>query len=282
MKLGGRKPKRDTVAAWLGWARKSMPPLDAELIALFNFGGGEDRSWLVAHMDDEISEKSLEKADRMASERMRGMPLAYLIGIKDFYGRSFDVTPDVLIPRVETEELIDLVKELDLPAQARMLDVGTGSGCIAVTLALEFPQADVYACDVSLDALGVAEGNDLKHEARVKLVKSNLLKSLDLGKNKNFDVIVANLPYVNPAWDWLDIGSLEFEPTVALFAMSENGLSVYRRLFEDLESELAKTKYLVLEADPCQHDDLVRLAKSYRWKLYKQSGFGLVFVGAKG
>lgn len=259
-----------------------MPPLDAELIALFNFGGGEDRSWLVAHMDDEISEKSLEKADRMASERMRGMPLAYLIGIKDFYGRSFDVTPDVLIPRVETEELIDLVKELDLPAQARMLDVGTGSGCIAVTLALEFPQADVYACDVSLDALGVAEGNDLKHEARVKLVKSNLLKSLDLGKNKNFDVIVANLPYVNPAWDWLDIGSLEFEPTVALFAMSENGLSVYRRLFEDLESELAKTKYLVLEADPCQHDDLVRLAKSYRWKLYKQSGFGLVFVGAKG
>lgn len=282
MKLGGRKPKRDTVAAWLGWARKSMPPLDAELIALFNFGGGEDRSWLVAHMDDEISEKSLEKADRMASERMRGMPLAYLIGIKDFYGRSFDVTPDVLIPRVETEELIDLVKELDLPAQARMLDVGTGSGCIAVTLALEFPQADVYACDVSLDALGVAEGNDLKHEARVKLVKSNLLKSLDLGKNKNFDVIVANLPYVNPAWDWLDIGSLEFEPTVALFAISENGLSVYRRLFEDLESELAKTKYLVLEADPCQHDDLVRLAKSYRWKLYKQSGFGLVFVGAKG
>lgn len=282
MKLGGRKPKRDTVAAWLGWARKSMPPLDAELIALFNFGGGEDRSWLVAHMDDEISEKSLEKADRMASERMRGTPLAYLIGIKDFYGRSFDVTPDVLIPRVETEELIDLVKELDLPAQARMLDVGTGSGCIAVTLALEFPQADVYACDVSLDALGVAEGNDLKHEARVKLVKSNLLKSLDLGKNKNFDVIVANLPYVNPAWDWLDIGSLEFEPTVALFAMSENGLSVYRRLFEDLESELAKTKYLVLEADPCQHDDLVRLAKSYRWKLYKQSGFGLVFVSAKG
>lgn len=273
--------KIGTVGEWLKWAKTVIPSLDAEVIAVRNFAAGRDRSWLVTHQDKEILSFFAEMAQEMVQKRAEGMPLAYVLGVKEFYGRNFKVTPDVLIPRPETEELIDLVKELDLPAQVRFLDVGTGSGCIAVTLALEFPQADVCACDLSTDALDVAERNDAMHEARIQIRKSDLLRDLMLGEDKQFDVIVANLPYVNPAWDWLDLESLEAEPTTALFALNENGLSIYHRLFDELAEGLASTDYLVLEADPCQHKDLVKLAGSYGWRLEKSRGYGLVFVGAE-
>lgn len=283
-----RKPTRKcTVEDWLSWAKGRIDALDAELIALWAFSDdADDRSWLIAHMDEEEDRYAISTANDLVMKRASGVPLAYLLGEKEFYGRTFVVTPDVLVPRPETEGLIDLIKELDLPKAAQFLDVGTGSGCIAVTLALEYPQSEVLAVDVSSDALDVAEMNDRQHEARLVIRKSDLLLGVsdmefETNKTLKVDVLVANLPYVNPSWDWLDLKALEHEPIEALFSLRENGLSLYRRLFVELGQKLVIAKYVVLEADPCQQDELVELARKFHWKLHKKRGYGLVFVRAE-
>ena len=218
-------------------------------------------------------------------------PKAYTEGRAEFYGREFLVTPDVLIPRPETEAMVDMVLSLAgksylpgvavpdavLPANPRILDVGTGSGCVAVTLKLELPGAEVTACDVSEKALKVAMENAEKlgvggGETGVKFVKSDLLSALK--KRDEFDVIVANLPYVDRSWEWLDEGALEYEPDLALYA-EDGGLEIIFRLLEEVQG---RTKYLIIEADPCQHEKIVSFAEKRDYKLLRINGFQLLFV----
>lgn len=270
----------ETLKDWLKWAKTQVDALDAELIAVSVFGGrNQDRSWLVAHEDLELAAFTKKQGNRLVKRRAQGEPLAYLLHKREFYGRDFVLNSEVLIPRPETETLIDLIKELDLPKRPRFLEIGTGSGCIAITLALEFPQAEVLATDISADALEVAERNDRIYEGRVEFIKSDLLKDVDFGFDGEFDVIVANLPYVNPNWEWLDQKALSFEPVTALFAIGENGLALYRRLFEELEDRKKESgvNFAVIEADPCQQDELIQLAEGFGWNLWKERGFGLVF-----
>lgn len=299
------------VKAWLERAKERIPAVDAELMVLMAFREdwpyGVDRSYLVLHDEAEITPGRLQYLTEMLVRRIKKEPLAYILGEKEFYGRMFWVTPEVLIPRPETESMIDLVKELKLPKQVRFFEVGTGSGCVAITLALEFPQAKVLATDISTQALDIAEQNDVIHEGRVEFIQADLIKDLadqiqneplplsELPgeaellerdgraermrawfENLKFDVVVANLPYVNPAWTWLDAEALDYEPKTALFVRSENGLGLYRRFFDELE--LVETKYVVVEADPCQHDELVRLAEARGWGCQKIAGFALLFV----
>ncbi|MBR2586756.1 HemK family protein methyltransferase [Candidatus Saccharibacteria bacterium] len=200
---------------------------------------------------------------------------------KDFYGREFFVGSDVLIPRLETEAAIDLalslagkpylpglkVPERRLPARPRILDVGTGSGCIATTLKLELEEAEVFACDISDSALEVAKQNARALGASVSFLKSDLLKDIE----GNFDLVVANLPYVDRTWDWLDLKSLAKEPELALFA-EDGGLKLIKSL---LDEALHRTKFLILEADPCQHEKILAYNEHYR--LIKTSGFQLLF-----
>lgn len=219
-------------------------------------------------------------------------PKAYTEGRAEFYGREFLVTPDVLIPRPETEAMVDMVLSLAgksylpgvavpdavLPANPRILDVGTGSGCVAVTLKLELPGAEVTACDVSEKALKVAMENAEKlgvggGETGVKFVKSNLLSAV--GKCDKFDVIVANLPYVDRGWEWLK--GIEYEPEIALYA-GDGGMELIFRL---LEQARGWTKYLILEADPCQHEKIVSFAEKRDYKLLRINGFQLLFVFGK-
>ena len=181
---------------------------------------------------------------------------AYKTGIQDFYGRDFLVTPDVLIPRPETEMLVDLVLDLagkaylpgvrankpKIPENARILDVGTGSGCIAVTLALELTKTRVTAVDISEKALAVAMKNAEKWGVKVNFLQSDLLKAV---KTSEFDVILANLPYVDRKWSWISPG-LKYEPEVALFA-NQGGLEL---VFELLEQLVGRTCFVVLETDP--------------------------------
>lgn len=275
------------IGDWLRDAKTRIDTLDAELIAVHNFApNGCDRSWLVAHLDDEVDLRNKCDATDMVTKRQKGTPLAYILGEKEFYGRRFLVSPAVLIPRPETEGLIDLIKGLKMPQRPKFLEIGTGSGCIAITLALEYPQSYVLASDISVRALDMAARNNRRHEGRVELIQSNLLRDVEFDtaedlSPEHFDVVVANLPYVNKEWDWLDNEVLSHEPSTALYAKSNNGLSTYQRFMKELgyyeNQEDLLYDYLVVEADPCQHAALIKMAEKRGLFHLKTEGYGLLF-----
>lgn len=201
----------------------------------------------------------------------------------NFYGRDFIITPDVLIPRPETEQLIDAVLTLagkpflpgikapkrELPENPVILDIGTGSGCIAITIKKELPEATVYASDISEKALRIAQKNADAENAPISFIISHLLKNVKL-KHLHPDLIVANLPYVDKAWDWLDLNSLSKEPDIALFA-EDSGLALIKELIT--EASALKIPRLLLEADPCQHAKIALYAKKKGYLLRNITGF---------
>ena len=203
----------------------------------------------------------------------------------NFYGRDFTITPDVLIPRPETEMIIDAVLNLvgkpylpgvkpakaRLPKNCKILDVGTGSGCIAVTIKKEILEAEVSASDISEKALMVAQTNAREFSADVNFIKSDLLNNI----NSDFDIIVANLPYVDANWDCVDKKALSHEPAIALYA-EDGGLALIKQLIS--QAAKRKTKYLILEADPCQHERIIDYSFSHNYSLYEVRGFTLVFI----
>ena len=311
------------IEAWLKAAKEQVPALDAELLLVWALGEGEvaegarglgsrtepgegglilERSYLVAHGEEELSVETLAKLRTALERRVQGEPLAYIVGEKEFYGRKFRVDARVLIPRPETETLVDLVRERvqgaarDLRQFAtdfatvsrqrqsasrqgaqtgRILEIGTGSGCLAVTLALELPEAEVVATDVSAEALMVAQENARRLGAWVEFRQADLLAGLA----GEFEVLVANLPYVDANWEWLEQRSLGYEPAGALYS-EQGGLAHYARLLEQLGAAEAKVwaRWLVLEADPCQQDELARLAAVQGWKLVERRGFANCLV----
>ena len=203
----------------------------------------------------------------------------------DFYGRDFIVTPEVLIPRPETEMMVDAVLNLmgkpilpgvkpsrpKLPQNCSILDVGTGSGCMAVSLALELPEARVTACDISDTALEIAKENAKNLGAEVKFVKSDLMNEI----KGDFDIVVANLPYVNKNWDWIDKKALSAEPVIALYA-EDGGLALIKKLINQASKH--KVYYLILEADPCQHGRVLKYANIHNYQLLETRGFILTFT----
>ncbi len=208
------------------------------------------------------------------------MKEASLSNTANFYGRDFLVNQDVLTPRPETEQLIDTAlslcgksilpgvkpeKPTINPQNLTILDVGTGSGCIAITLKLELPEAKLYASDISKKALKIAQKNAKNLGAKIDFITSNLLENI----NFTPDITVANLPYVNKNWDWLDQESLRDDPDIALYA-NDHGLELIKKLIDT-----NKSKYLILEADPSQHQIIINYAKNYQ--LLKQAGYILSF-----
>ena len=224
--------------------------------------------------------------ESLISNQLSNQPKAYQDGFQDFYGRDFYVTPDVLIPRPETEQIIDTILTLAgkpflkgvkpkpriLPKKPIILDVGTGSGCIAITLKLVLKEARIYATDISKKALKIAQKNALKFGVDPTLfIISNLLENVKFTP----DVVIANLPYVNENWTWLDKESLSYEPREALFA-EDGGLKLIKELIS--QSKNKKIKYLVLEADPSQHEEITKFAKNNDYKLNDTRGFILTFI----
>ena len=218
------------------------------------------------------------------NRRVTDPPIAYQTGIQDFYGRDFIVTPDTLIPRPETEQLIDTVLTLAgkpylpgvkapkraLPEAPTILDVGTGSGCIAITLKLELSEAEVYASDISEKALKIAQKNAAKHGTPITFIISHLLEKVKSGDLPTPDIIVANLPYVDEDWDWLDKKSLSYEPSIALYA-KDHGLALIKQLIN--ETTDLHIPRLILEADPCQHEAIINYAAQKGLKLVEARGF---------
>ncbi len=229
-----------SVAQLLAEARQRIPASEARLL----LGHLLDRNaaWLEAHRDDAVTIGCDYAA--LVERRAAGEPIAYLVGSREFYGRDFAVTPDVLIPRPETELLVDIAKQkLGAGGTARILDLGTGSGCLALTLALELPQARVTAVEVSPAALEVARGNAQRLGAKVELTESDWFAALP---SQRFDMIVANPPYVAAGDPHLDEGDLRFEPVGALTDRAD-GLSAIRRIVATAPQWLAARGWLFFE-----------------------------------
>lgn len=223
---------------------------------------GKDRSWVNAHAEYELDSEQISVLDEKLKRRINREPLAYIRSKAWFYKRFFEVNPAVLIPRPESESFIELIKEI---RPKTVVDIGTGSGILAITAKLEMPEAQVFATDINEEALKVAQKNAMNHKTEINFVQGDLLepiKDLNLG---DF-VILANLPYVpNNLITSLEI---ETEPAIALFS-GKDGLDHYCKFWQQISSLKTKPKYILTESLESQHKDLERLAKQASYKLDK-------------
>lgn len=228
----------------------------------------QNKAWLLAHSDDELPASTLPLLHDQIRRRAAREPIAYILGVREFYGRNFKVTPEVLIPRPATEQLVAQLRTLPLPDNATVLDVGSGSGAIAITTALELPHTQVAACDISPEAVAVAESNAERLGAQVYFFTSDLLEHAE-----KYDLIVANLPYV--AHDWERSPETSFEPTLALFA-HDNGLALIKKLLAEAPAHLNINGFLVLEADPRQFSAIKQAADAH-FVFVSSEDFTLIF-----
>lgn len=204
-----------------------------------------DHAWLVAHDDYEFTLDELTQINLLTARRAAGEPIAYLLGSREFYGREFRCSPAALIPRPETELLIERALWRVPPNTApHVLDIGTGTGCIAITLALERPDAIVTALDISADALALAQNNAQHLNANVTFIQSNWLNALPPGAQ--FDLVLSNPPYIKPGDAHLTQGDLRFEPAIAL-ADAVDGLESYRQLARGALRHLKPGGTLIVE-----------------------------------
>ena len=205
---------------------------------------GRNRAWLYAHGSETCPPEIESRFRELVGRREGGEPIAYIIGHREFYGREFQVNGDVLIPRPETELLVEQALSLDLPDQASVLDIGTGSGCIAITLGMERPTWKITAVDISAAALAVAETNRNRLGAdAVRLLQGNLFDTVD---GQHFDLVVSNPPYVAENDRHLEQGDLRFEPNVALSA-GPDGLNLIRDIVSQAPRHLHSDGWLMLE-----------------------------------
>jgi len=282
------------VNEWL--LNSNIDRLDAELILIHAFECHPEfisvprqinKEFLLAHPDFWIPDQVRDDADMMAKRRQNHEPLAYILGYKEFYGRNFIVTPDVLIPRPETEHLIasffEMIASRSVDAKGarqgrtdnklRILDVGCGSGCIGITIKLEHPELDITLSDISEKALKIAEQNwsILRHGGDVHFVKSDLLASF-VRRNSLFDCIVANLPYVDKSWSVSP--ETKYEPKAALFA-PDHGLSLIKKLIQQAPKHLHKNGCLILELDPRQMTEVKKYASKHNFNIVDEQPFTL-------
>ena len=205
---------------------------------------GVSRAWIAAHGEEQVYSPAASVFRDLVGRRRTGEPVAYLVGKREFYGLDFRVTPDVLIPRADTETLVDAALEkLDRHASHNVLDLGTGSGCVAITIAHERPASRVTAVDTSPAALDVARGNAAAIGARVEFVLGSWFESLEANQ---FDLIVSNPPYVAAGDPHLQQGDLRFEPATALIA-GEDGLNDIRCIVAGAREHLLLGGWLLFE-----------------------------------
>jgi release factor glutamine methyltransferase len=228
---------------------------DAETLLLRVLG--KSRSWLLAHSEEQLPNAEASRYDELLERRYRGEPIQYITGEAEFYGLPFHVTPDVLIPRPETEHLVEKAIELAarLPAP-RIVDVGTGSGCVAVALAHRLPQAQITAIDLSAPALAIARQNAERNGVAIRFLHGDLLAPV---AGQQFEIVVSNPPYV-PLADraTLAVEVRDHEPALALFA-GPDGLDVCRRLIPAAFAALIPGGFLLLEIGHGQSEAIAAL-----------------------
>jgi release factor glutamine methyltransferase len=206
---------------------------------------GKNKAWLMAHANDDFAGCTATRYAGLLERRRKGEPIQYITGETEFYGMPFRVSPDVLIPRPETEHLVEKVIELAAAYQRpRIIDIGTGSGAIPIALAHKLPDAQITASDISERALALANENTSRNRSAVRFLQGDLLAP---AAGEQFDIIVSNPPYV-PVHDRdsLSVEVRDYEPALALFA-DEDGLSIYRRLIPQAFDALVPGGLIALE-----------------------------------
>ena len=235
--------------------------LDAEVLARHALGW--DRAQLVADGREPMPAEAGDRYTGLIERRASREPVAFITGRREFWGLEFEVSPDVLIPRPETELIVEAVRDRrDSEAVTTIVDVGTGSGCLAVVLAQEYPQARVVATDISVAALAVARRNARRHgvDDRVTFVAGDLLDAV----RAPVDVIVSNPPYV-PATVELAPEIVTFEPSVALYS-GDDGLTLLARLVADARTRLRDAGLFVVEFGFGQDEDILAFARDAGWQ----------------
>ena len=226
-------------------ASVGSPRLNAEVLLMFTLAC--DRAYLYAHSDRELTPDEQSRYDQALAHRAQGIPSQYITGHQEFWGMDFIVSPAVLVPRPETEHLLETVLPLARAiSNPKIVDVGTGSGCIALALAKELPQAEILATEISPAALEIAEANAarLQLDSRVEFHDTDLLRALPIGY---FDFVVSNPPYVGQSEeDQVQMEVRKFEPRNAVFA-GPTGLEVIDRLVPAARSALKPGGWLVFE-----------------------------------
>lgn len=256
---------KNDLIGWLEAARQALaavsdqPSLEAQVL----LGGklGKTRAWIFAHSETALTDAEIYQLNQWVNRRLDHEPLPYILGRWEFYGLNFLITPDVLIPRPETEQLVDLGRDWlkAHPGPRRAVDVGTGSGCIAASLAYWSPELVVYACDKSLEALRVASYNFRSHGLadRAIPVACDLLAAL----RGPFDLICANLPYI-PSDTLADLAVSQFEPRLALDG-GQDGLRLIEPLLEQSRQRLSPGGRIILEIEFSQDLSAVDTARRY-------------------
>lgn len=228
----------------------SSPRLDALL--LFEYITGKDRTHILSHQEDLLSTNQVRQLGEAVDRRLEHEPIAYIVGYRDFYGYPIGVDEHVLVPRPESEAIVDYIKRLDLPP-AECLDIGTGSGALAIAIALSCSH-HVTATDISAEALNVAQSNARELGASVSFMQSDLLDNVI----DSYDIIVANLPYVPEPQTSSPNESISHEPSIALYS-GKDGLGHYSKLFKTVDQHMRKRAVLLIEHNPDQLGKITKL-----------------------
>lgn len=211
---------------------------------------GKDRAWVISHPEYQLESHSLQPLSKMVGRRLKREPLAYIRRKAWFYGRFFCVTPDVMIPRPESEAFIEIIKLLK---PDELVDLGTGSGCLAITAKLECPDCSVFAYDISPKALKIAKENASNLGVNIVFNTSDLLKNVNAA-----NVMCANLPYVPDGF--VTSQEIGYEPAVALFS-GDDGLTHYRKFWNEVANSSLKPQHILTESLEEQHSAINIMAK---------------------
>ncbi|HVN34749.1 MAG TPA: peptide chain release factor N(5)-glutamine methyltransferase [Casimicrobiaceae bacterium] len=247
-------------------AHSGLVPLDAQVLLAHALS--KERAWLVAHGDAPLTREQEAAFFALAKRRREGAPVAYLVGVREFWGLPLGVTPAVLIPRPDTEALVELaLSRIPVDRETRVIDLGTGSGAIALALAHERPRAGVLAVDASSEALAVARDNARRLGiANVEFAQADWYSGLpDSWREVEFDLIVSNPPYVAMHDPHLREGDVRFEPTAALVS-GVDGLTAIRQIAAGARAHLAPGGTLAVEHGYDQSERVCRL--------FAEAGFG--------
>lgn len=272
-----------TVKSWLAQASKDLNQagittgrLDA--LVLLEDVTARNRAWLLAHDDTEISSAEGVKLKKLLTKRAQHVPLAYVRGTTEFYGRNFVISPAVLEPRPESEAMIDLLKSLFkdglLPVKGRKItylaDVGTGSGALGITAFQEVSDLSVELLEIDKKALKIAQINVDKFTLNISVIQSDLLGN----SHQSNDALLCNLPYVPD--DFQINVAAGHEPRLAIFG-GPDGLHVYRKLFQQVKKLQNRPLFILTESLPPQHNPLVDIAQTAGYRLHASEDFIQVF-----